>query len=75
MDIAALRKDLGLSQEAFAVRIGLSSKGHVSQLERGEIKPSIRVALNIEKVSDGRISAADLNDDVKLVVEHQADAA
>jgi DNA-binding XRE family transcriptional regulator len=66
MEIAALRKELGLSQEAFAPLIGLGSKSHVCALENG-VKPSVRVALAIERVSGGRISAADLNEDVALV--------
>ena len=69
MDIASLRKDLGLSQEEFAPRIGLKSKGHVCELEAGKT-PSIRVAIEIEKVSGGRIRAADLNPDVALVAQH-----
>ena len=67
MDIASLRKELGLSQEAFAEEIGLASKGHVSQLERGALRPSVRVALGIERLSDGRLRAELLNDDVRLV--------
>jgi transcriptional regulator with XRE-family HTH domain len=71
MDIRALRKDLGLSQEAFATRLGLRSKGHVCELEAGKT-PSIRVAIEIEKVSGGRLLATDLNADVALVAQHLA---
>lgn len=66
MDITALRKELNLSQEAFAPLIGLSSKSHVCALENG-VKPSVRVALAIEKLSGGRIAAEDINSDVALV--------
>lgn len=74
MDITALRKELGLSQEAFAVRVGLKSKGHVSTLERTGAA-SLRVALEIERLSEGRINAADLNPDVALVRQFTAEAA
>ena len=74
MDITALRKELGLSQEAFAVRVGLKSKGHVSVLERTG-SASLRVALEIERLSSGRIDAADLNPDVALVRQFTAEAA
>lgn len=67
MDITELRAEMGLSQQAFAELVGLSSKGHVSQIERGETKASVMVALKIEEISSGRISADDLNSDVRLV--------
>lgn len=67
MDIASLRSELGLSLGDFAKQIGLSSKGHVSQLESGDVGCSVRVALAIEKLSGARINAADLNPDVRLV--------
>lgn len=67
MDIAQLRAELNLSQQAFAEKVGLASKGHLSQIERGQQKPSVAVALKIEELSQGRISADHLNDDVRLV--------
>jgi transcriptional regulator with XRE-family HTH domain len=67
MDITSLRKDLGLSLEAFAATIGLKSRGQVSDLEAGRRTPSVPVALAIERVSSGRIDAATLNADVALV--------
>ncbi|MNL44944.1 hypothetical protein D3C87_1675560 [compost metagenome] len=74
MDITALRKELGLSQGAFAVRVGLKSKGHVSTLERTGVA-SVRVALQIERLSGGRIKAADLNPDIALIERFRAQAA
>ena len=74
MEIAALRKELGLSQEAFAVRVGLKSKGHVSTLERTGAA-SLRVAIEIDKLSGGRIPAGSLNPDVALVQRFMAEAA
>jgi transcriptional regulator with XRE-family HTH domain len=74
MDITALRKEIGLSQEQFAALLGLKSKGHVSNLERGE-RPSVRVALELERLSEGRLRAADLNPDVAMVEQFRAEAA
>jgi transcriptional regulator with XRE-family HTH domain len=67
MNLMDLRRELKLSQEEFARHVGLSSKGYVSQLERGEITPSVKTALEIERLSGGRIRASELNADVALV--------
>jgi transcriptional regulator with XRE-family HTH domain len=67
MQILELRKNLGLSQEAFAARVGLRSKGHLSQIERGETTCSIDVALAIEEMSGGTIAADSLCPDVAKV--------
>ncbi len=66
MKVADLRKELNLSQEQFAQRVGLASKGYVSELER-DGSCSVRVALEIERLSDGRIPAEGLNPDVGRV--------
>lgn len=66
MKIIDLRKDLGLTLEGFAGLLGLKSKGHVSDIENGAV-PSVKVALEIERLSEGRINAADLNPDVARV--------
>ncbi|WP_332657331.1 helix-turn-helix transcriptional regulator [Brevundimonas sp.] len=71
-NLAAVRKELGLSQEELARRVGLKSKGHLSQIERGEQTPSVRTALEIERETGGRIRAADLNGDVALVDRFRA---
>lgn len=67
MDIATFRKDvLGLTQEEFARRVGLKSKGHVSDIERTN-RCSPKVALLIERLSEGKIDAADLSASVAMV--------
>lgn len=66
MDIKTLRKNLGLSQEDFAPLIGLKSKSHVCVLENTG-KTSVRVALEIERLSGGAIPAERLNEDVALI--------
>lgn len=69
MTIIELRKSLGLSQEEFAKAVGLTSKGYVSDLERADAAPrcSVKVALEIERLSEGQIAADTLNPDVGLV--------
>jgi transcriptional regulator with XRE-family HTH domain len=69
MSIAELRKELGLSLEAFAAQLGLTSKGYVSDLERGKATCTAALALRIEALSGGRIQARTLNADVALVEE------
>ena len=64
LTIEALRRELGLNQAEFARRIGLANKASVSLLERGG-PCSLPVALAIEALSEGRINAADLNEDVR----------
>ena len=68
MDVKTLREELKLTQEQFAKRVGLKSKGYVSDLETGRIAGcSVRAALEIEKLSGGKIPASSLSPDVKLV--------
>jgi DNA-binding XRE family transcriptional regulator len=64
LSIAELRAELGLSLEQFAERVGLQSRGRMSVIER-EGRCPLGVALRIETLSEGRIDAADLNEDVK----------
>jgi DNA-binding XRE family transcriptional regulator len=67
--VRALRREMGLTGEAFGQMIGLS-KGKVSELETGSYRCSAKVALAIEALSvvDGaaRIDAGALCEDVKL---------
>lgn len=60
--IAALRLQLGLTQEEFGARIGLQTKGSVSLVERGLKAVSPDVALAIETLSAGAIDASSLNE-------------
>jgi DNA-binding XRE family transcriptional regulator len=64
LTIEALRRELGLNQAEFALRIGLANKASVSLLERGG-PCSLPVALAIEALSNGRIDACALNEDVR----------
>lgn len=62
--VAALREQLSMTLQQFALAVGLKSPGHMSRLEQGELPCSVRVALRIEELSGNRIDAALLNDDV-----------
>lgn len=75
MTISELRKELGLTLGEFAARLSLSSKGHAHDLETGRYRPSVRVALEIEAMSGGRIPAGAINPDVALVRASQSEAA
>jgi DNA-binding XRE family transcriptional regulator len=64
--IASLRKELGLTLDELAEQLGISSKGYLSQIERGVIDCSLSIALRIEEFSGGRIDAASLSRDVSM---------
>ena len=68
MTVSELRAELQATMEAFAAMIGVSSKSYVADIERTG-RCSVRVALRIEELSNGRIPAASLNDDIRLVEE------
>jgi transcriptional regulator with XRE-family HTH domain len=72
MRISAFRKELELSQGEFALKLGLKSKSHMCEIERKN-RCSPRIALEIERLSDGRIPAGSISNAVALVRE--ADAA
>lgn len=71
MTIAELRSEMNLSLEAFAAEVGLKSKGQMQLIEKGA-KPSVAVALRIEKLSGGRILASALNPTVAMIEEARA---
>ena len=74
LTIAALRAELGLTQQEFGERIGLRNKTSISLLESGK-RPdcSAKVAVAIEELSRvggaARIDAARLSEDVRLARE------
>jgi hypothetical protein len=74
LTIAELRKEKDLTLEAFAASLGLKSKGQAKEIENGQ-RCSVRVALEIEKLSGGRIPASSLNPDVGLVEDARGLAA
>jgi len=70
MTVAALRSELGLTLAEMGERIGLS-KSQMHEVENSG-RASLRVALEIERLSGKRIDAATLNDDVRAA-RHDAD--
>lgn len=64
LTISDLRAELGLTLSQMAERLGLASKGQVSEIERNH-RCSLAVALRIEELANGRIDAADLSEDVR----------
>ena len=62
MDIATYRKTEGLSMEAFGALVG-KSKGHIHQVE-SEMRCSAKMALDVERVTNGAVDAAALNDEI-----------
>jgi transcriptional regulator with XRE-family HTH domain len=60
MSLESVRKARGLSQEQLARELGLRSKGYISDIESGRQRASLKLALKIEKWSDGQVKAADL---------------
>jgi transcriptional regulator with XRE-family HTH domain len=61
MNLAEFRKSLGLSQEECARALGLTSKGHISDIENGVRPASPTLALKIERWSSGKVAAWTLN--------------
>lgn len=59
-DLAAYRKSQQLTQTQFASAFGLRSKGHWSRIERGLEACPLRLALRIEELSEGKISATEI---------------
>lgn len=69
--LAQWRADKGWTLEEAASAFGIKSKGYLSEIEQGR-RCSVAVALNIERVTEGEISAATLNPDVALVDKARA---
>jgi transcriptional regulator with XRE-family HTH domain len=60
------RSQKGWTLDEAAKAFGITSKGYLSEVERGQ-RCSVATALEIERVTDGAISADSLNPDVALV--------
>jgi transcriptional regulator with XRE-family HTH domain len=77
MDLESFRKSRGLTQQQLATAVGLRSKSYISRLETGAGPPaSLRLALRIERFSDGLVSASSLCPDAEpdLTVAAPAEA-
>jgi transcriptional regulator with XRE-family HTH domain len=58
----AYRKSVSLSQAQFAEALGVCSKGYISRLERGRQAWPLKLALTLENLSEGQVSALTLVD-------------
>lgn len=65
LTIAAFRRERGETLEQFAEMLGLSSRGHASEIEQGKKACSFEVALTLESLSGGRLDAAELNEQIR----------
>lgn len=71
MSFATERAARGLTLEQTAVELGLSAKsrGWLSEIERGVTDASLRLALRIERWSEGRVTAGSV---CKELADHAA---
>jgi transcriptional regulator with XRE-family HTH domain len=70
--IRGLRDLLSLSLADFGARVGISSKGQMSDIENGKAPCGLKTALAIEALARGAnysIDAAQLNEDVRRARE------
>lgn len=75
MDLVSFRKSRGLTQDDLAKGLGLRSKGYISAIESGRHRPSLRLALRIERFTGGHVKAASLLPDAaELLQTPQASA-
>lgn len=73
MDLISFRKSRGLSQEQAANELGLGSKGYISSIESGTWRCPLKLALKIERWSDGAVPADGLvsDEDRALLATHR----
>lgn len=65
LTISEFREEMGWTLEKFGRAIGILSKGRMSEIQSGKVQPRVNQALEIERLSGGRINASDLNDEVR----------
>jgi transcriptional regulator with XRE-family HTH domain len=58
--LESFRRRRGWTQEQLAKELGYRSKGYISALENGREVFSLKLALKIERLSEGEVRAADL---------------
>lgn len=67
MDLESFRKSRGWTQADLAKTLGLRSKSHVCNIEKGRHRCSVALALRIQRITNGEVRAVDLRpDDVEL---------
>ncbi|MBP6876580.1 MAG: helix-turn-helix transcriptional regulator [Phenylobacterium sp.] len=61
MELESFRKSQGMSQAQLARLLGLNSKGYISCIERRVQRCPLHLALKIERISGGLVTAASLS--------------
>lgn len=61
-------KASGMSRSEWAARLGVS-KSYLSELENGKKRPSLEVAVEIERLTDGAVPAASWVPETKEAAE------
>jgi DNA-binding XRE family transcriptional regulator len=74
MDLVSFRRQKGLSQEDVAKAVGVRSKSYISRIETQPGSCSLRLALKIERFTDGLVQARDLCPEAKDLLPVAADA-
>ncbi|MBO9710695.1 MAG: helix-turn-helix transcriptional regulator [Caulobacter sp.] len=73
MRLAEYRKSLGQTQKQVATALGLKSKGLISMIEAGVRPASLRLALKIERWSQGKVPASEISAEAKALLDHPAE--
>lgn len=60
MDLESFRRRRGLSQTQLAQELGLRSKGYISRIENRTQACPLRLALKIERFTEGQVTARSL---------------
>lgn len=72
----AFRRRKGWSQGYLATRLGVTSRGYISDLESGRQPWPLKLAVRYQLVSEGEVAAADLCPDAAALLEERpAEAA
>lgn len=64
MLIPAFRRSRGWSQAELARRLGISSRGHISDWETGKERVPAEHAIALDRLSDGALPVASLRPDL-----------
>lgn len=67
MKPAHWRKSKGMSQTKLAERLGLASRGRVSDLENETVTWPTDLAIAMDRLSEGQVTVADLRPDLSDV--------
>lgn len=76
MDVSEFRSREGISQLELAIQLGLRSKGRISRLETGAAIWPTDLAIQMDRLSKGKVPVAQLRPDLHDVrVLHDAEGA